>query len=188
MQLKNTPHQYGLIAIVLHWGLALAIPAMFVLGLWMVDLDYYDPWRKDAPEIHKSIGILMAILMIARLLWRWLNIRPDDEPGMRAWESRAAHLAHGLLYGLIFLIIVSGYLISTADGRAIEVFNWFQVPASITSLPEQEDTAGLIHKILAFGLIGLVLLHAAAALKHHFISKDNTLRKMLGLKSAPPND
>jgi cytochrome b561 len=78
----------------------------------------------------------------------------------------------------------SGYLISTADGRAIAVFDWFSVPALISDLPAQEDIAGLIHRWLAYLMMGLVLLHAAAALKHHFINKDNTLRKMLRAKKT----
>jgi len=89
-------------------------------------------------------------------------------------------VADGLLYLLLFVIMFSGYLISTADGRAIEVFGWFDVPATITSIPNQEDVAGLVHKFAAFLLIGLVVLHAAAALKHHFIDRDRTLLRIFG--------
>lgn len=183
MQLKNSENHYGLVARLFHWGLALLIIAMFALGWWMVGLGYYDPWRQQGPNIHKSIGILLVALMLLRLIWRWLNPVPQDEPGLSRLESSAAHTVHVLLYALIFLIMLSGYLISTADGRAIDVFNWFSVPALISDLPAQEDIAGLIHRWLAYVMMGLVALHAAAAFKHHFISKDNTLRKMLGAKS-----
>jgi cytochrome b561 len=76
--------------------------------------------------------------------------------------------------------MLSGYLISTADNRPIEVFGWFSVPATITSIPEQEDVAGLVHLVVASTLIGLVMLHAAAALKHHFIDRDRSLVRILG--------
>jgi cytochrome b561 len=79
------------------------------------------------------------------------------------------------------LIVISGYLISTADNSSISVFDLFLVPATITSIPEQEDMAGLVHEYLSYSIIGLTILHVAAALKHHFIDKDNTLRKMLGI-------
>jgi cytochrome b561 len=184
MQLKNSENHYGLIARLFHWGLALLIIAMFILGWWMVELGYYDPWRKQGPEIHKSIGILLVVLMLLRLVWRWLNPVPKDAPGLSRLESITAHGVHTLLYVLIFLIMSSGYLISTADGRAIAVFDWFSVPALISDLPAQEDIAGLIHRWLAYLMMGLVLLHAAAALKHHFINKDNTLRKMLRAKKT----
>ena len=89
-------------------------------------------------------------------------------------------MTHLLLYLLLLAIMVSGYLISTADNRSIEVFGWFSVPATITDLPKQEDIAGWVHLILASTLIGLVSLHAAAALKHHFIDRDRTLKRIFG--------
>jgi cytochrome b561 len=98
----------------------------------------------------------------------------------RPWEIKLAHLTHLLLYFLLLAIMVSGYLISTADNRAIEVFGWFAVPATITSLPDQEDIAGKVHLILASILIGLASLHAAAAVKHHFIDRDRSLKRICG--------
>ncbi|MOA52423.1 hypothetical protein D3C78_1757160 [compost metagenome] len=74
----------------------------------------------------------------------------------------------------------SGYLISTADGRGIEVFGWFTVPATLSGIDGQEDIAGVVHLWLAWGLIGMAALHALAALKHHFIDRDATLSQMLG--------
>ena len=89
-------------------------------------------------------------------------------------------LGHGLLYLGLFGVMISGYLISTADGRGIGVFGWFEVPALISGLPEQEDVAGLIHKYLAWGLVIFAVIHALAALKHHFIDRDATLVRMFG--------
>ena len=87
--------------------------------------------------------------------------------------------AHGLLYVLLILVMISGYLISTAEGRPIEVFDWFAVPATLSGIEHQEDIAGEIHELLAFALIGLSLFHAGAAFKHHFHDRDATLRRML---------
>jgi len=89
-------------------------------------------------------------------------------------------LGHSVLYLGLFLVMMSGYLISTADGRAISVFGLFDVPAVITSIPNQADTAGLVHEYAAWALVILAVLHALAALKHHFIDRDATLRRMLG--------
>jgi len=89
-------------------------------------------------------------------------------------------MAHLLFYFLLLAIMLSGYLISTADNRPIEVFGWFNVPATITSIQNQEDIAGWVHLILASTLIGLASLHAAAAFKHHFIDRDNTLKRIFG--------
>ncbi|MCJ8169599.1 cytochrome b [Atopomonas sediminilitoris] len=180
MSLKNQDDRYGWLSITLHWLVALVVIGMFAWGLWMMDLGYYDPWRKDAPELHKSVGICLLVLMLLRLSWRLLSPQPKPLAGHSALVRVAAKAGHGALYLVLFALMASGYLISTADGRAIEVFGVFSVPALISGLPEQEDIAGWVHELLAWGLIGLVVLHAAAALKHHFIDRDATLRRMLG--------
>ncbi|MNR57354.1 hypothetical protein D3C85_1781150 [compost metagenome] len=77
-------------------------------------------------------------------------------------------------------MLISGYLISTAEGVAIDVFGWFSVPATLSGLPEQADVAGVIHFYLAWSLVVLAVLHALAALKHHFLDRDPTLTRMLG--------
>jgi cytochrome b561 len=86
------------------------------------------------------------------------------------------------MYALIYMLMLSGYLISTADGRSIMVFDLFAVPASISGLPNQADIAGKVHEWLAFALIALAGLHTLAALKHHLVDRDRTLRRMLGIK------
>ena len=179
LALRNSHQGYGLLAILLHWLVALTVLGMFALGLWMVDLTYYDPWYREAPIIHKGMGILLCLVMLVRVVWRLTNIRPADEPQLSLLERRLAHGAHLLLYLLIFAVMTSGYLISTADGRPVEVFGLFSVPALISHLPDQADIAGDIHLYLAVSLISLAGLHALAALKHHFIDRNRTLVKML---------
>ena len=94
-----------------------------------------------------------------------------------------AKAAHFLLYLLLLITIVSGYLISTADGRAIELFNTLiSIPAPPVEFQNQEDLAGAVHFIVATLLITLAAVHAIAALKHHFIDKDTTLKRMLALR------
>ncbi|MGD8931372.1 MAG: cytochrome b [Chromatiales bacterium] len=177
--MRNRPEGYGLVAILLHWLVALGIIGLFSLGLWMVDLTYYDAWYREAPAIHKGIGIGLFLIMLGRVLWRLSNPRPADTPDLSLLERKLAHGAHLLLYLLIFAVMASGYLISTADGRPIEVFGLFAVPALISHLPDQADIAGKIHLYLAVSLISLAGLHALAALKHHFIDRNRTLTKML---------
>ena len=177
--LKNSPTSYGLVSKALHWTLALTVFGLFAVGVWMVELGYYDSWYQRAPHYHKSVGILLAVAMLFRLFWRWFNPKPAALNTHSAFEQYAAHLAHIGIYLLVFLIALAGYLISTADGRVISVFNWFDVPALGALIENQEDIAGDIHRWLAYTLIGLVVLHALAALKHHFIDKDTTLSRML---------
>lgn len=183
--MRNTTERYGLIAILLHWVDALAILGLFAVGVYMVELTYYDSLYKPLPFIHKSVGILLALLFTFRIIWRLTNPKPAPVAGITALEHRLAILVHRIFYLLIAIVLISGYLIPTAEGAAISVFDIFSVPATITSIPEQEDTAGLVHQYLAYALLALVILHAAAAIKHHVFNRDNTLRRMLGMSDQP---
>jgi cytochrome b561 len=151
---------------------------MFGVGWWMVDLNYYSSWYKTAPHWHKSVGIILALFTAFRFVWRLATVSPEIEGA--GFEKKAAHLAHQAIYLLLSIIFISGYLISTSDGRGIEVFNWFTVPGLGELFAGQSDLSGTIHFYTACVLMGLASLHALAALKHHFIDKDNTLRKMTG--------
>lgn len=180
MRWRNDRKGYGLVAVFLHWLVAVVVIGQFGLGLWMRSLDYYDTWYRLGPWWHKGIGVTLLGLLLARLLWRWSNPRPAHLPSHKPYERRAAGVAHGLLYLLMFTVMLSGYLISTADGRGLEVFDWFTLPATLSGIEHQEDVAGQVHLYLAWSLIGLAALHALAALKHHFIDRDPTLMRMLG--------
>ena len=172
---------YGLISRLVHWIMALAIPAMFALGLWMVTLNYYSPYYRTAPDIHRSVGMLLLILLVLRFLWRLANPKPDDAE-LSPLERVASRTVHWGFYPLLFALMVSGYLISTADGRPIQVFNWFSAP-SLIQKKGLEDAAGELHEVLAYVTMLLVVLHAAAALKHHFVDHSSILKRMW---SGPP--
>ncbi|EKE80596.1 cytochrome b [Idiomarina xiamenensis] len=175
---RNSNVGYGWLSVAIHWLSALAVIGLFVLGYWMVTLTYYSEWYRLAPWWHKSIGILLLALTVLRLLW--LLLSPAPTPLGSRWQALAAKAGHILLYVLLLLILVSGYLISTADGQPISVFDWFHVPALITGLPQQADIAGSIHWYAALSLIILAAGHALIAVKHHFFDKDDTLKRMLG--------
>jgi len=179
MQLSNTSAGYGVLAIVVHWVAALAVFGMFALGFWMVDLSYYDDWYRRAPDIHRSVGVLLFVLMVFRLVWRFFAGSPDPVAEHKRWETVSAHAAHGFLYVLVFVAMVSGFLISTADGSSVSVFGWFDVPSVTGRVKGLEDTAGQVHYWSTWALIVLALIHAAGALKHHLIDRDKTLSRML---------
>ncbi|MCY4045626.1 MAG: cytochrome b [Cellvibrionales bacterium] len=176
--IKNTDSRYGLIAILLHWIMACIIFGLFALGIYMVDLTYYDPWYKGALDLHKSIGMTLFLLFILRLTWKAINQSPKPLKGPK-WEQVVATATHHSLYLLLFFLMLSGYLISTADGRSIAVFTLIEIPALPIHFAQQEDIAGSIHEILAWTLIILASLHGLAALKHQFINKDNGLMRMI---------
>ena len=175
---KNTPFSYGLVAIILHWLMAFTVIGLFGLGLYMVELTYYDSWYKGSLDLHKSIGITLAAILIFRILWRVFSKQPKPL-GTNTKVNQLAHTAHIAMYILLAVIVVAGYLISTADGRPIEVFTLFNVSALDFVFDDQADIAGKVHYYGACILIGFVFLHALGALKHHFIDKDKTLTRMI---------
>ena len=116
MQLRNSPARYGWVSMVLHWGVALVVFGLFALGLWMVGLDYYSPWRKEAPDLHKSIGLTLLAVMLLRVVWRWISPTPPALASYSRATRIGAKLGHGFLYLSLFAVMIAGYL----------MFRWFE--------------------------------------------------------------
>ncbi|MCS3433573.1 cytochrome b [Klebsiella sp. BIGb0407] len=183
MQWRNSPQRYGHISVLIHWLVAITVYGMFALGLWMVTLSYYSDWYHKAPNLHKSIGITLMLVMVIRVIWRFISPPPPALKSYSRLTRIASVAAHILLYTLLFSILLSGYFISTADGKGISVFGLTEIPAIFAAGATQADLAGSIHLWLAWGVLIISLLHGLAALKHHFIDKDATLKRMLGKAS-----
>lgn len=181
MLIRDTETGYGLVTRFVHWLMALAIFFLFGLGYWMVGLDYYSPYYRSGPDLHRSIGLVVGAALVFRILWRVINVHPSDEE-LKPWERIGAKAAHWAFYVLIAVLVASGYLITTSDGRAIDMFGLFSVPSIMTD-KALTDTMGYIHKMTAYGIMALAFLHAAAALKHHFKDHSTILRRMI---SGPP--
>lgn len=177
MRFKNTKDNYGFVAIIFHWASAVFATGLFASGLWMTSLNYYSPWYHTVPPLHKAFGLMFAALILGRLAWKGLTASP--EPIGSKLEKKAATVAHAVLYLLLGVLFVSGYVIATSGGKPVSIFGIFEVPALFTA-KGAEITAGKIHLFTAWSLTLMVLLHAAAAIKHHFINKDAVLIRMLG--------
>ncbi|RUR40734.1 cytochrome b [Vreelandella populi] len=180
---RNTRMRWGVVSIFFHWLSALVTIGLFVLGWWMTGLGYYDSWYNLGPWVHRSIGILLLLATVARIIWRLMQATPAGE-GSRL-EKLAAHVGHIALYVILLLVMGSGYLISTANGRSISVFGWFDVPALVYGLPNQASIAGDIHWYSALTLVILAAGHALAAFKHHWINKRDTLIRMINPVHRP---
>lgn len=179
MQLKNSTEHYGLVSKLLHWLIAILIIVLLGIGWWMVDLTYYDKWYTDALLWHKSLGVCVGLLVFLKLGWRSTTANPHAQSSLTSFETMASQLVHYFLLLAMLIIPVSGYFVSTSEGASIEVFNWFSFPAFIEINENTRDIAINIHYYIAYATLAVVMLHASAALKHHFIDKDNTLKRML---------
>lgn len=176
--LKDTAAGYGVISIFIHWLSAMLTLFLFGLGVYMTGLGYYDDWYHKGPVLHISLGLTLLLLMLARVTWRILNPTPvalGDKP----MQLVAAKLVKWGLYPAIFMVLISGFLITTAEGKPASLFDWIYFPAIAELSASQVDLAGEVHEYLAWAIIALVVLHVAGALVHHFVVRDRTLVRML---------
>jgi len=180
MNLKNTQDQYGAVAKLLHAVIALLMIGLIGLGAYMVTLDYYtDEWYDGSLLLHKALGMIAMGLVAIKAVWMLKNPKPDDLASLKPWEKSASTAVHKILLALMVLMPVTGYVISTSAGAGISMFGFFEIPALFKISAISRDLAIAIHYYLAYGGAVLIFVHFAAALKHHFINKDNTLRRML---------
>lgn len=177
-RLMDSPHGYGWIAIAIHWLTAVLILFLFGLGVYMVDLSYYDQWYHKAPALHISLGLVVLLLMLLRIVWRLGNPTPA-ELSEKSVQRIAAKLVKLGLYISIFVVIASGYLVTTAEGQPARMFDLVEFPVLVQLSAKHVDLAGELHEYFAWGIIALVVIHALAALYHHFVMRDTTLLRML---------
>jgi len=176
MLLKNTDDHFGLIAIVLHWLMAIIIIGLLILGLYMVRL----PISLEKLKLygwHKEYGLLVLGLVIVRLSWRIINTTPVL--ALAWWEIIAARAVHWLFYIFMFAMPITGWLITSAAGLPASFFGLFVLPNLIAPNNQELLFFQSVHEYLGYGLIITIILHASAALKHHFINKDDILKRML---------
>jgi cytochrome b561 len=180
MALKNTKTSYGWVSRFLHWFIFLAVAGMLAVGLYMED-------QKITPDIlklyglHKSVGITILALAVLRLIWAVSNTAPDMLGLEKPWEKLAARAVHGLLYLCLFLMPLSGWLMSSAAGYPVSVFGLVTLPNLVEPSKALHELAEETHELVAYGFMGLIAAHAGAAFLHHFKKKDRTLiRKIKG--------
>lgn len=188
--------QYSAISIILHWAIALAIVGNFVLGWWMhhaVDEPDSRSLAIHAYQIHKSLGLTILALSLLRLGWRLLHRPPPLPAAMPAWEQAASRITHWAFYGFMILIPLSGWIyVSTQwrDGAPLNVptlwFGLFEVPhlfglhdIAVESRQWMASAGEEAHELMAKAMMLLLVLHIAAAVKHHFVDRDLVLRRML---------
>lgn len=180
----NRPASYTRTAIGLHWLVAIAILTSFAVGLYMHDLPL-SPSKLIIYSWHKWAGVTIFLLVLFRLVWRLTHRPPGLPAGMPAWQHHAAELVHRLLYVLMIAVPLSGWLMSSAKGFQTVYFGLIPLPDLLAKDKALGDTLATLHKALNLTLAGLVLAHAAAALKHHFFDRDGVLARMLPFIGKP---
>lgn len=169
--------RYSIPAIVLHWLVAGLIIATFPLGLFMSDMAL-SPRKLQLYSYHKWIGIVILLLVVLRLLWRITHRPPAPLAGMPRWQENSAHAVHLVLYGLMLAVPLSGWLMSSALGFQVVLFGVLPLPDLIAANKTTGHELKIVHEWLNYSLLAMVALHVGAALHHHFILRDGTLRRM----------
>jgi cytochrome b561 len=176
--IRDSHDNFGIMSIFFHWLSAGLTLFLFGLGVYLTSYGYYSSDYLKYAHLHYGLGIILFALVIVRLLWR-LTSRTPKTLASSLPAKISIKLGKFLLYVFLFAILVSGYFICTAEGQTINVFDLFQVPSLMLLETDQLNLAGLTHKYIAWALFGVVILHAGAALVHHFFIRDRTLVRML---------
>lgn len=177
MPLRNTADTYGSLAKFLHWSIVILIIAQYFLAEAAHDL----PDGVEKLSIltnHKSLGMLVLALAIVRIGWRIANGRNPAPVPMPGWQTTAAAAGHGLLYLLLLAQPISGWMMSSAGNHPVTFFGLFQFPAIVSPNEEVHETYEEVHEFIFELLLVVAVLHALAALYHHFFLKDDSLRRM----------
>jgi cytochrome b561 len=178
--------RYTVVAVVLHWIVAAIVLAQFPLGWWMQEIAKQPPGpRLQAFNLHKSIGLVILALMIARIAWR-LGHPPPPLPAMPAWQARLARTTHVLLYALLVALPLTGYLGSAFSGYPVKFFG-VAFPAWAAKNAELKDWMSAAHLALAWALALAFAAHMAGVVKHTVVKRDGLIRRMtLGLAPRSP--
>ena len=178
MPIRNNSQTWGSLSIGLHWLSFILILSLAILGLIMTELAN-GPLKIQIYALHKSVGLTVLALTSIRLLWRLFSATPEIIANTPTWQKWIAKLTHGLLYVLLFAMPISGWLYNSAAGFPLKYFGLFKLPKLSGYDPQLKQLAGDAHETFFYILTLLMLMHAGAALKHHYLDKDNTLTRML---------
>ena len=184
MSLKNSVSQYGYLAKILHWLVVFLLIGSFSFEYAMHSLQPSTAkwWFYD---LHKSLGVIVILVVIARLFWSIINPAPQPAANIPDWQHSVARINHGLLYLCILIVPVSGFIGSISGGFKVPFFRLFEMPALVDENETVNRISEFVHQFVAEFLLVLITVHVAAALWHHFIRHDGVLLRMLpGLSSA----
>ena len=183
MAWKNSPTQFGSVAKSFHWVIALVVICLLFVGFFMGDLPDA-PIKGQVYNLHKLFGLTVLSLMVLRLFWRWANPVPELPVNTPTWERWLEKTVKFCLYVALFAMPISGWIFSSAAGYYPHIGSLMLPAPGISKNKAVADLFSEIHTILGWTIIVLLCLHVAGGFKHHFINKDNVLRRMMPSRSA----
>ena len=182
MPVLNKNYTYGFVSILFHWLMAIILIVTFVLGL---NLEHNFQYYYEVLMLHNSLGILIFLLAIIRVCWKWVNIKPDQLPSKRIF-MKLATLIHVFFYILFFLIPITGYLLTNLQGDTVSFFGNF-FPDILSKNIDLKYYIHIIHEALGKIILIMFILHVVGALYHHYYLKDNTLKRIMFFNKIKAN-
>lgn len=176
--MKNTPENFGTVAKAFHWVMALMIIGLLAIGFMMTQMAP-SPTKFKLYALHKSVGLTVLCLAILRLIWRFTHVVPRVPDSLSPVHRFLMKLSPLVLYGLMILMPISGFIMSDAGGHPITFFGLYTLPSFFTKNPDLSKAAQLVHHYTAWAFIGILVAHTGAAFYHHFIFKNTILQRML---------
>lgn len=178
MALRNTSEHYGTMTKTLHWITSIGVIVMLIVGS---QIDRLRNISYAVYDIHKTLGMTLLVLMLFFVLWSAINPKPKYPDNMTALQLRLAHLVRILLYALVIAMGLLGWFFTTAGGKPPSLFGLASLPMPFVPLDKTlAKTGNFLHLWTAWALTGVIALHLLGALVHHFVKKDNVLKRMLG--------
>lgn len=169
--------RYTRVAQLLHWTIAILI----LINLWLGFAHDSLPRDWQVMPVHKSVGLSVLALTLIRIVWRLTHRAPPVLPTMPRWEKRVANMTYFTFYALMLVMPLTGWIMTSAGDRPLSWFFLFDVPKfNVSKVDPAVGLSGDGHEILGYLFSALIVLHVAAALRHHFVLKDDTLRRMFG--------
>jgi cytochrome b561 len=178
MLIRNTTERFGLVAKALHWLTLVLLIASFTIAISMVNMPF-SPRKLEYYSWHKWVGVTIFLIVLVRLAWRLVNPVPKEPPGTPPWQRRLAALSHALLYAILIVMPITGWIMSSALNLPLVFLGLFHVPSPFGVDRALGETMKTVHLSLAIALVVLVSIHVLAALYHHFVLRDDVLRRML---------
>ncbi len=177
MPFRNTTHAWGSLSKAFHWLIVLLIINQWLIAERADELKGLA--KLEALAWHKSFGMTVLMLAVLRLVWRLMNPTPQLATETKPWERMLAKISHALLYALIFAMPLTGWMMSSAKNYPVSWFKLFQFPDLVVPAEQTFHQMHDLHHLLFNVLVGVALLHVAGALKHHFIDRNDVLKRML---------
>ena len=178
MNIRNTKQDYGLISRILHWLIAVSIIGLIPMGWYMTRLSDEDVLYWRLLDLHEVVGLALLVLVPLKFMWLFLSPNPPYSSDLAAWERRAARAVHVFFLIAMALIPLSGFLFVASNGEPIELYGVITIPDIAQFSKSVRGTLSDIHYYLSYVCAALIVLHMLAALKHHFMDMNGSLRRI----------